>query len=168
MPVPHPSSSWNDRRSMKYLAFASLSPSRYCQAVNLGEWSWEGLREITRLPWMINYFTGKPRVDEHGSEVCTAELHITGAAVQERGSHTWTCGILGWGSYFHGLCYDSLLCLAVTPNSCLKEHCLWSQRKYWLREGKAVLAVGTGAELKVELIIGVILLFCWCQFWGSQ
>lgn len=49
------------------------------------------------------------------SEVCTVELHLTGAAVQERGRLTRLCGILGCGSCFPGLFPQSVLSFAQSP-----------------------------------------------------
>lgn len=54
-----------------------------------------GTQGGNHITLVINYFIGRPRVDEHGSEVCAAGLHLTGAAVQERGSRAWACRILG-------------------------------------------------------------------------
>lgn len=129
---------------------------------------------------MINYFTGRPGVDAPGSEVCTVELHLTGAAVQERVRLTRACWILGSGSCFPGLFPQSVLSFAqITLSSCLKDReCKGtlsiSGHKENIDSGKGSSAsckpvrVGAGVEFKVELFIGVILLFCLCQFWGRQ
>lgn len=52
----------------------------------------------------------------------------------------------------------------ITPNSCLKEHSLSLVTKKILTQGResspSCKPVGAGVVLKVELITGVILLFC--------
>ena len=111
------------------LLLLSLSQCRCFQAVHLRGVILGGTQGSDQST-LGDYFTGRPRVDGP-AEACTGEPHLPGAALQERESHTWACGVLAGRILFPSSVFPvrDLPC-TVVPKSCLKEHCLWSQRKY--------------------------------------
>lgn len=112
------------------LLLLSLSQSRCFQAVNLSGVILGGTQGSDQIT-LGDYFTGRPRVDGPGAEACTGEPHLPGAAARERESHIWACGVLAGRVLFPSSVFPvRALPGTVMPKSCLKEHYLWSQRKY--------------------------------------